>query len=148
MKESSWNDCLEYESSIKISPDKEKAKSLIETAEERINCSTNEINEKNSNFIFEDYYSSVIEIVHAILNLEGYKVSNHICLGYYLKDVLKREGLFRIFDDLRYKRNSLTYYGKRMEFETAVYSIEQAKKLIKELKTILEGKFKNREKQI
>ena len=139
MKEFSWNDCLESANSLKISPDKEKAKSLVETAEERINCSIKEVNEKNANFIFEDYYSSLIEIVHSIALLNGYKINNHICLGYYIREILKREDLFIIFDDLRYKRNALTYYGRRMDFPTAKYSISKAKKFISELKKILKG---------
>ena len=48
----------------------------------------------NCNFIFEAYYSSVTEILHAILIKEGFKVKNHFCLGYYLRDVLGREDLF------------------------------------------------------
>jgi len=38
-----------------------------------------------------------------------------------------------LFDDLRFKRNSLTYYGKRMDFETAKQAIEKCKRLIREL---------------
>jgi len=58
---------------------------------------------------------------------------NHLCLGFYLRDVLNREDLFQIFDDLRYKRNSLTYYGSRMDFETAKGAIVGCKRIIKEL---------------
>lgn len=50
--------------------------------------------------------------------------------------------LFRLFDDLRYKRNSLVYYGKEMDFEVAKDSIEKAKKLIKGLKKIVKVKIK------
>src|SRR3989338_4101821 len=132
MKEASCVDCLQTYSSRQVSPDKEKAKSLRETAEGRINIITKEINEKNANYIFEDYYSSLLEMLHAIVILEGYKVENHICLGYYLRDILKKEDLFRLFDDCRYKRNSLIYYGKRMDFETAKDAIEKCKSLIKE----------------
>lgn len=82
MKEASWNDCLESNSSIKITPDKGKAKSLIETARERIEYSNRDINEKNANYIFEGYYSSILEILHALVLMDGYKVNNHICLGY------------------------------------------------------------------
>src|SRR3989338_5982836 len=99
MKEASCVDCLQTYSSRQVSPDKEKAKSLRETAEGRINIITKEINEKNANYIFEDYYSSLLEMLHAIVILEGYKVENHICLGYYLRDILKKEDLFRLFDD-------------------------------------------------
>ena len=36
MKEASWDDCIFSNSSMKITPDKEKAKSLIETAKDSI----------------------------------------------------------------------------------------------------------------
>ena len=118
MKQKDWNDCLEFGKSFKITPDIERAKSLLETAEERIAQAAKEIKEGNVNFVFEDYYSSIIEIIHGIVSVDGYKVLDHVCLGNYLKDALKREDLFIIFDDLRFKRNALTYYGKKMDFET------------------------------
>lgn len=130
MKEANWQDCLISNSAKKSSPDLGRAKSLIETAKERINL-IKEINEKNSNFVFEDYYTSLLELLQAITFKEGFNVLNHLCLGFYLRDILKREDLYRIFDDLRYKRNSLTYYGKRMDFDTAKLAIENCKKTIK-----------------
>ncbi|MEK6983013.1 MAG: hypothetical protein AABX33_00435 [Nanoarchaeota archaeon] len=131
MKEASWDDCIYSNSALKVTSDKEKVKSLIETAEDRIKFSIWNLNEKTVNYIFEDYYSSVLELLHSLVILDGYKVNNHICLGYYLKDVLKREELFRMFDDCRYRRNSLVYYGKRMDFKTGKGSIEKAKRLFK-----------------
>jgi len=142
MKEASWADCLSYNDSVKITPDKEKAKSLIETAEERIRYSNKEVNEKTSNYIFEDYYSSVLEMMQALVLLHGYKVANHVCLGFFIRDILKKADLFRAFDDCRFKRNSLIYYGKRMDFETAKDAIEKAKRLIKELNKIISIRFK------
>ncbi len=108
---------------------------MIETAKERISLIKG-INKKNSNFVFEDYYTSILEILESIAFSKGYNVLNYICLGFYLKEILKREDLFIIFDDLRFKRNSLTYYGKRMDFETAKEAVEKCKKLIKELEQI------------
>lgn len=136
MREASWKDCLETNSCIKVSPDKGRAKALVEIADERIK-QIKEINAKNCNFVFEDYYASLLEILQAIVVLRGYKVTNHVCLGYYVKDILQREDLFLLFDDVRYKRNSLTYYGKMMDFETAKQAIEKCKKLIKEMKDFL-----------
>jgi len=66
MKESSWNDCTEENSAIKISPDKARAKSLIETADERIKVIPR-VNEKNCNFAFEDYYTSIMELLQALV---------------------------------------------------------------------------------
>ena len=143
MKEASWNDCMYSNSSVKITPDREKAKSLLETARERLKSSARKVTGKNANFVFEDYYSSILEMVHALLLLEGFKVNNHICLGFYLKDVLKEEELYRVFDDCRYKRNSLVYYGKRMDFETAKDAIKKSKRFIREFKKIIE-KRKNK----
>jgi len=54
MKEASWVDCIQNYSSRQISSDNEKAKSLRETAEGRL--STKELNEKNADYISEDYY--------------------------------------------------------------------------------------------
>ena len=113
----------------------------INTPDERISQISRDLKEKNVNFIFEDYYSSLIEIIHSIILIDGYKILNHICLGNYLKDVLKRDDLFRVFDDLRYKRNSITYYVKKMDFEVGKDAIEKCKKLIKELKNILNKKL-------
>lgn len=77
-----------------------------------------------------------MEILQALTFSKGFNVLNHICLGFYIRDVLKRGDLFNIFDDIRFKRNSLTYYGKRMDFETARDSINKCKRLIKELRSI------------
>lgn len=126
-----WKNCIEENFVRKVSPDIERAKSLIETAKERIEI-IKEINEKNCNFVFEDYYTSLLELLQAKVIKQGYKILNHLCLGYYLRDILKREDLYLIFDDLRYKRNSLTYYGDRMDFETAKEAIEKAKRIMKE----------------
>ena len=132
MKETNWDDCLLNKSARTITPDIKRAESLIETTNERISLIKN-INKKNCNFIFEDYYTSLLELLQAITFKKGFNILNHICLGYYLRDILKREDLYILFDDIRYKRNSLTYYGNRMDYETAIQAIEKCKKIIKEL---------------
>lgn len=132
MKDASWDDCIENNSAIEVSPNTERANSLIETAEERISIIKN-ICEKNCNFVFEDYYTSLLELLQALVIKKGYNLLNHLCLGYYLRDVLKRGDLYMVFDDLRYKRNSLTHYGNRMDFETAKQAIEKCKKIMNEI---------------
>jgi len=132
MKEADWKDCIINNSARKVSPDVKRAESLIETAKERISL-IKEINEKNCNFVFEDYYTSLLELLQALTFKKGFNVLNHICLGYYLRDILKREELYLIFDDIRYKRNSLTYYGKRMDFDTAKDAIERCKRIFENI---------------
>ncbi len=138
MKESRWEECISSGSSLSVSPDMAKAKSLVDTAKGRIDfMKRNEIEISNANYIFEGYYSSVLEMLHALVIKKGYKVSNHICLGFYLRDVMKREDLYRIFDDCRYKRNSLVYYGRKMPLETAEGAIRKCISFIDKLEVML-----------
>lgn len=134
MKETCWNDCLNSNSAKIITPDKHRSKSLKETAIERINLITH-VDERNCNFIFEDYYTSILELLQAMAFEKGFNIQNHICVGFYIKEVLKKDDMYKIFDDLRYKRNSLTYYGNRMDFETAKQAIKNCKVIMRELTT-------------
>lgn len=131
MKETNWNDCVFTKSARMTTPDIKRAESLRETAKERIRLIT-KITEKNCNFVFEDYYTSLLELLQAMTFKKGFNVLNHVCLGYYLRDFLKRDDLYVLFDDVRYKRNALVYYGSRMDYETAKHAIEKCKKMIKE----------------
>jgi len=138
MKEANWEDCINTTSSLEVSPNKAKAKSLIETAQGRIEfIKQSQLTKNNANYVFEAHYSSILELVHALVIIAGYKVTNHICLGYYLRDIIKRADLFRMFDDCRFKRNSLMYYGKKLDFETAKETLETCNKLVKEINKLL-----------
>jgi len=138
MKIASWKDCLEENASLVKKPDLKKSISLVETAKARILfLEKNEITNITANFLFEGYSSSVTELLHAIVYKKGFSVNNHICLGFYIRDVLKKDSLFNQYNDCRYKRNSLLYYGKQMHFEIAKESIEKTKKLITEILFIL-----------
>ena len=136
MKEGSWEECVENNTALEVTPDIGRARSLVETAKERVNI-IKELNEKNCNFVFEYHYTSLLELLQALVILKGFKVLNHVCLGFYLRDVLKREELYIIYDDLRYKRNTLIYYGKRMDFETCKEAIEKCKFIIGEIEKLL-----------
>lgn len=137
MNKGSWDDCLSEGDVKKVNKDIKKSGALKRTAEKRIKFfESQQLNEDNANYIFEGYYTSIIELIHSIMDKHGYNVLNHLCIGFYLRDVIKKENLYRIFDDLRYKRNSLIYYGSEMDFEISKSAIEKSKKLIKELKVI------------
>ena len=138
-KESSWQDCLECKSSLRVSPNPAKAKSLIQMAQSRWTfLKTLALNEQSANFLFEGHYSSLIELLHALVLLVGFKINNHLCLGFYLRDVLNKPALFAVFDDLRFKRNSLVYYGKFMDFAVVQEALQKADNLINDLLKLLE----------
>jgi hypothetical protein len=135
MKENNWEECIYYNGAKQVTPDIFRSKSLFETSLERLSL-INEINSKNCNYVFEDYYTSIIEILEAIAFKDGFNILNHVCLGFYLRDCIAEENLFLIFDDLRYKQNSLTYYGNRMDFDTAKNTIKKSTIIFEKLKTI------------
>lgn len=97
MKESNWKECLLSGAARNVSPDFGRAKSLRETSDERI-ALISEINEKNANFVFEDYYTSLLELLQAMTFLKGYNVLNHFCLGFYLKE--KKNKLYNYISNL------------------------------------------------
>lgn len=136
----SWDECLFKYFAVKVTTNKARIRSLLETAEARVEFASEIVlTDGSANFIFEDYYTSVLEIVEALALVNGFKIKNHICIGYYLRDVMKRAELFRLFDDCRYKRNGLTYYGDRMDFETAKETLEKTKVLLVELKKLIKN---------
>lgn len=141
--ESRWQECIDSGASLKVTPDLFKAMSLIDTAQGRIRfLDENTVKESNVNYLFENYYSSALELLHALVLILGYKVINHICLGYYLRDILEKQELFRLFNDCRSNRNSLVYYGRKMDFEIALSNIEKCKKFIEKLQIILDEKMR------
>jgi hypothetical protein len=60
--------------------------------------------------------------------------------GFLSERHIKKDSLSRIFDDLRFKRNSLVYYGKRMDFDTCKKAIIDSKKIMQELNGLLKPK--------
>jgi len=137
-RESTWEECRETNAAVNVSPDKAKIKSLLDTAMGRNRfLNGNAIMEDNANYIFEGLYASLAEMLHVLVLKHGYQVGSHICLGYYLRDVLKKEDLFRLFDDCRIKRNGFVYYGRKMHFETAKESIVKCKRLMEEIEKLV-----------
>ena len=49
---------------------------------------------------------------------------------------LGEDAVVALFDELRYKRNSLVYYGKRMGVEDATLAITRSKRLLQELQQL------------
>ena len=69
-QESTWEECIGSSSSVSVSPDKAKARSLIDTAIGRDEfLGKNAVDKNSANYIFEGYYSSALEMLHALLLL-------------------------------------------------------------------------------
>jgi uncharacterized protein (UPF0332 family) len=61
-------------------------------------------------------YDSLRGAMEAICISKGYKVLSHICIGELLKSLFK-EFEYEEFDRLRWIRNSINYYGTKVEFK-------------------------------
>ncbi len=87
---------------------------------ERINVMG--INNLNSNSIIKDCYDIIMEIIRAKLFLKGYSSSGshaHEAEISYLKKLGFTESQISFLNELRYFRNSVTYYGKILDIEYA-----------------------------
>ena len=98
---------------IKISQDKEKAKSIVQMThliEKRI---TLQDKNKMSALILSDYYEIIKELITAVLLLDGYKTLSHKDLIDYINEKYKEFSAHEIalLNELRVLRNRVAYEG-------------------------------------
>ena len=128
---------------IKITPDKEKVKSILQLTREREDFVSTIDHEKFSTNASENYYEIVKELANALLLLDGLKTTGeyaHKDLIDYLinyKEFTESDILF--MNDLRIKRNNSAYEGKKVDpnylanhKKRILHLIENLKKTIKE----------------
>lgn len=107
-------------------PNVELVKSLIEISKiKEESIKKVELNERNICAYIPMAYDSLREIMEGICIMNGYKVTSHICIERLLKEIYPNI-TFKEFDRFRYIRNSINYYGKKVE-------LEQGKEIIKKI---------------
>lgn len=118
----------------KGTPDIPKIKSLLQTSNNHLLFLDNQkINEISAGSILVTYYEALREVVEAICLKEGFKVYSHEAFTYFLKE--KNENLMSVkFDNLRKLRNSINYYGEKVNIIEVESSKEEMKELINNLK--------------
>ena len=112
----------------KQAPDKPRAEFLLKETETSLKGLKNRvkimnIDEFNANSIIKDCYDIIIEIIRAKLLLKGYSASgNYAHEGEisYLKKLGFPDSEISFLNELRYFRNSITYYGKILDKEYAL----------------------------
>lgn len=129
----------------KCSPDKQRAKFLINESALSMKAVKEHvekvgIKDSNANLVIKNCYDIIMELVRAKLLLDGYSSSGrfaHEAEVSYLKklDFLDKDILF--LNDLRYFRNSATYYGKILDKGYA----EKVFVFLKKIYPILIAKF-------
>jgi len=128
---------------IKITPDKEKAKSILQMVlllEDRIKVQDQE---RMAALIIADYYEIVKELITAILFIDGYKTLSHKDLIHYLEEnyasFSARE--MDIIDNLRILRNRVAYEGFLVDSSYLKRNENRFKKIINKLKPIIKQKL-------
>ncbi len=127
---------------IKITPDKEKARSILKMTAlllERINKSDKE---KFASLIITDYYEIIKELLTAILLIDGYKTLSHKDLLDYVKEGYKEFSEYEIslLDELRVLRNRIAYDGFFVETPYLKRKEPEILKIIKKLHKFIENK--------
>ncbi|MEI6732126.1 MAG: hypothetical protein WCK90_05625 [archaeon] len=107
----------------KIAPDKARAEFLVNESDtsfkglkERLG--DRDINENNANSIIKDCHDIIIEIIRARMLIDGYMASGlnaHEAEVSYMKNVGFNDKDVSFVNELRYFRNSATYYGKILD---------------------------------
>ena len=110
----------------KTRPNPELAKSLKEMSDIKETVVKETVLDENNISAFVPMaYDSLREILEAVCIMNSYKVVSHICIEKLLETIYP--GLrWHDFDRFRYIRNSINYYGKKMDFN-------QGKEIIKNI---------------
>ena len=130
---------------IKITPDKEKAKSMLGLIEGREKFISLAETEGFPTIAAEGYYEIIKELAIALILLDGFKIMGekaHKDLIDYLsnyKEISKEEII--LIDDLRIKRNKSSYEGKQIEKNYLENKKDKLLNIIKKLKSLVGNKL-------
>lgn len=130
---------------IKVTPDIEKVKSILQLIKEREEFVSSINHEKFSTNATENYYEIIKELANALLLLEGLKTTGeyaHKDLIDYLinyKEFSESEIIF--MNDLRIKRNNSAYDGKKIDLSYLANNKKIILELIARLKKLIRNKL-------
>lgn len=122
---------------IRITPNQERAKSILAMVDVRLQAVAFLDSEKFTTIIVEDYYEIIKELLTALLAAEGYKTLSHTTLIDYLRTNHKTEFTeFEILtiDELRKLRNRITYEGFMVKMDFLHRKAPVIKQIIAKLK--------------
>lgn len=129
----------------KCSVNKSRAEFLIDESEKALRGLNKRVNimkidEDNVNSIVKDCYDIIMELIRAKLLLTGYCSGGqfaHEAEVSYLRKCGFSENEVSFINDLRYFRNSATYYGKLLSVEYGKQVVEFTRKIYPKLKELV-----------
>ena len=125
-----------------------RSKSLAEEAEKRkaflgVMSSKIGISDDNANYYVEAAYDVMMELIRAKMLLDGFNTSGayaHEAGVAYLRSLGFSEPDVSSANDLRYFRNGINYYGKRMDADYAKKVLRFLDEIYPRLKKLSENK--------
>ncbi|MFH1473364.1 MAG: hypothetical protein ABIE55_00565 [Candidatus Aenigmatarchaeota archaeon] len=137
-----FSECIKKRIAKKVGKDEELITSLIKTSQNKMDSENKlELDETTSSSKISLLYDSLRELLEALAIKNGYKIYNHECYTYFLKEILNESVKGDEFDELRKIRNSINYYAKDISVEEASNVLERIREARAEiLKLLLDEK--------
>lgn len=130
---------------IKVIPDREKVKSIIQLIKEREEFTSSIDHEKFSTNASENYYEIIKELANALLLLDGLKTTGEYAhkdlIDYLVNYEEFTESDILFMNDLRIKRNNSAYEGKKIDSSYLVNNKKRILELIERLKKKIKKKL-------
>lgn len=129
-KNTDWKSCLDSLTAKKIRPDEDNIKSLLKASKSKLESEGRlEMDDVTATSKFSLAYESLRELLEALAVKNGYKIYNHECYTYFLKEIINESAKGDEFDAIRKTRNGVNYYGKEL-------TPQQGEKIIRQIKEL------------
>ena len=126
---------------IKVTPDKEKAKSIMKMVDTRLEMLNSIDTEKYPAPLVEQYYEVIKELMTTVLLLDSFKTLSHKALIRYLQEKYKKQfgtADITFLNNLRVTRNKISYDGFFVSTEYLDSRRNRIFAVINKLKKIIE----------
>ena len=130
---------------IRVTPDIEKVKSILQLIDEREEFVSSIDHEKFSTNASENYYEIIKELANALLLLDGLKTTGEYAhkdlIDYLINYKEFSESDIVFMNDLRIKRNNSAYDGKKIDPSYLSNNRKRILELIGRLKKLIKKKL-------
>ncbi len=129
-----WKSCIQKRIVKEIKEDHNLKTGLIKESQKKKNTDALiPLNDNTASTKISIIYDVLRETLEAIAIMRGYKIYNHECYTYFLKEILKESTWGDEFDNFRIIRNDLNYYAKDITAAEAKPILEEMKELQEKL---------------
>jgi len=133
-----FDECLKNRIAKEVKADKELIASLIKASKNKLDSEEKlELSEITLSSKISLLYDSLRELLETLAIKKGYKIYNHECYTYFLKEIMNESIKGDEFDELRRIRNAVNYYAKDVNIGEGKMVLERMKVLREETLQLL-----------